>query len=107
MIRKFVSGDYGLARTYWFGLLALLGASVAGFLVVLAAYEWDWVIHRAFRLECVSFVLLCVISVSIWLASGKYTGQSSWALLAKATVVLLWIGEIGRGVYLFMNQQRL
>ena len=100
MIRKFVGGDYGLAKTYWFGLLALLGAGFAGFLVVLAGYEWDWVIHRAFRLECVYFVLLCVISVSIWHAAGKYTGQSGWALLAKATVVLLWIGEIGRGVYL-------
>ena len=100
MIMKFLGGDYGLAKTYWFGLLALLGAGVVGFLVVLAGHEWDRNIHDAFRLECVSFVLLCVISVSIWQASGKYLGRRVWAVLARSTVVLLWIGEVARSVYL-------
>ena len=99
MIMKYLGGDYGLAKTYWFGLLALAGASVARFLILLAEYEWDWNIHGAFSLRCVSFLLLCVISLSIWQASGKYQGRTVWAVLARATVVLLWVGEIGRGVY--------
>ena len=97
MIKRFVSGDYGLAKTYWFGLLALVAASIVGFFVVFAL---DSVTHSAFRLECVSFVLLCVISVSIWQASGEYKGRWAWALLAKGTVVVLWVGEVVRSVYL-------
>ena len=100
MIMRYLGGDYGLARTYWFSLLALVGAGVAGFLITFAAYEWDWVILRAFRLGCVSFAIQCVISLSIWQASAKYLGRSTWAVLAKATVVLLWVGEIARSMYL-------
>ena len=97
MIKRFVRGDYGLVKTYWFGLLALVGTSVAGFFVVLAL---DSVTRSAFRLECVYFVLLCVISVSIWQASGKHKGRPAWALLSKLTVVVLWVGEIVGSVYL-------
>ena len=97
MIKRFVSGDYGLAKTYWFGLLALEGTSVVGFFVVFALGP---VTSSAFRLGCVYFVVLCVISVSIWRASGEYKGRWAWALLAKGTVVVLWVGEIGRSVYL-------
>ena len=100
MIMRYLGGDYGLARTYWFSLLALVGAGVAGFLVSLASVEWNWIIPRAFRLPCVSFAIQCVISLSIWQASAKYLGRSTWAVLAKATVVLLWVVEIARSVYL-------
>ncbi len=31
---------------------------------------------------------------------GKYLGRTAWAVLAKATVVLLWVVEIGGRVYL-------
>ncbi len=97
MIKRFVSGDYGLTKTYWFGLLSLVGTSVAVFFVVLALGS---VARSAFRLEGVYFVLLCVISVSIWQASGKHQGRPAWAFLAKGTVVVLWVGEIVRSVYL-------
>ncbi len=50
MIKRFVSGDYGLAKTYWFGLLALEGTSVVGFFVVFALGP---VTSSAFRLGCV------------------------------------------------------
>ena len=76
MIKRFVSGDYGLTKTYWFGLLSLVGTSVAVFFVVLALGS---VARSAFRLEGVYFVLLCVISVSIWQASGKHQGRPAWA----------------------------
>ncbi len=100
MIMKYLGGDYGLTKTYWFGLLALVSASLVGFLIALAGREWDSNIHDAFRLGCVSFVIQCVISLAIWQASGKYLGRTAWAVLAKATVVLLWVGEIGGSVWL-------
>ena len=99
MIRRFVSGDYGLARTCWFGLLMYVGASVVSFLIGLAGRDWDVDILRALDLHHVHFVLLCVISVSIWRAAGKYEGHPAWALLAKAAVVVYWVSHIATNVY--------
>ena len=99
MINRFISGDFGLAKTCWFGLLTLVGTKVTFFFVGHAGRKWDADIHSAFELDNVYFALLFVISVSIWRAAGKCDGPSAWALLAKATVVVYWVSHIASNVY--------
>ena len=102
MINRFISGDFGLAKTCWFGLLTLVGGSVTTSFVGHAGRKWDADIHSAFELDNVYFALLFVISVSIWRAAGKYDGPPAWALLAKATVVVYWVSHIAIQVYIHL-----
>ncbi len=102
MIRRFVSGDCGLAKTCWFGLLMYVGTSAVSVLIGLAGREWDVNILAAFDLDSVHFVLLCVISISIWRAAEKYEGRPVWVLLAKATVVVYWVSHIATNVYVHL-----
>lgn len=79
---RLVSGDYGLARTYW--LYGVLTTALAGWI----ARAIDSVIPTlglVLHVALMGYVILCLVGV--WRAADRYQGPVLWALLARGAVI--------------------
>lgn len=85
---KFISGEFGLAKTYWlFGVLPNFIANIA--LRTVASDDLAYWIGVTF------LVYLCVLLVALWNAGRKYTGSKIWPVLAFLVVLLGVLRSIG------------
>lgn len=91
---KLISGDFGLAKTYWlfgmvvgivFNLIIKVMPSLGAVAIVLA----------------VATVYQVMVLLGVWRSSNRYQGWKVWAILAKIAAVLGWLGVLaGIGVFI-------
>ena len=87
-IEKLISGDLGLAVTYWvYGVLAgFVWAAAMAAAKPEHSYQKDGNLQDILKYSFLGYYFL--IYIAIWNAAGKYKGQKAWAVLAKFVVVL-------------------
>lgn len=88
---RLLSGNQGLARTYWgYGM----AGGVAWVLTLLMAPPGS-TLAVAGSLACAAYLLL--INIAVWLAANRYEGPTTWAALAKVAaglgfaMVAVWV----------------
>ena len=88
--KKFINGDFGLAKTYWlFLFLAYIVFNI--FLLLLSQTEDKF---------SIIFILLCwyiyepIALIALFRAIKKYQGRNLWKNLAKIALVLAWAGYV-------------
>ncbi len=81
-IKTALSGDFGLAKTFWLYLFA-----------VAIFFNIGIVMFSEFSIEVLSVLLLMVstayslpLHIAIWRAANKYRGPKIWPILAKLSV---------------------
>jgi hypothetical protein len=93
-IQRLISGDFGLAKTYWIfgvavGIVASLVVSGISNRLLLTLFSVAYLVYWT------------ATSVGIWNAATKYEGNPAWAMLAKGAVVLGFIA-VGHELYLLL-----
>ena len=83
-ISRLLSGDFGLATTYW--LFGVAGSMGIGAMIALVRPTPGSGLARL--LVGLFLVYATVIFIAVWRAAGKYPGRPSWRTLARAVVVL-------------------
>lgn len=79
---RLVSGDYGLARTYWrYGVLTTALAGWIARAIDSVTPALGLVLHVALM----GYVILCLVGV--WRAADRYHGPVLWVLLARGAVI--------------------
>ena len=77
---KFISGDYGLAVTYWGW--GVVGSNVF-FLIALST--------KSDLLALCGVLYLALVLVAAWRAACKYAGPNSWRILGMTGVIFGWL----------------
>jgi len=86
--KKLINGNFGLAKTYWifnFGEYIVLKLSIEFFKSASFVIITILTIH---------FIYRPIILIGVYRAANKYTGRQIWAILAKISVYLGWVGYI-------------
>lgn len=80
-------GDYGLPKTFWFGL---------GILVVYGRYLLDWLSAMAGPVIPALAMLAYAgaWTVATFRASSRYTGPNGWVWASRAFLFLLWFSVL-------------
>ena len=79
--KKLVSGDFGLAKTYW--MYSVLAGFIAN--IFIKNVQSDIAVAMILLLHG---IYQAVVLIGTWKASNKYNGKKIWAILAKIAVVL-------------------
>jgi hypothetical protein len=87
---KLVRGEFGLFKTYWlYGVLVGFLAVLLMRRIIKVGDSPLFLVHSVFVL--VYSVYQIPVSIGAWRASDNYTGLKVWAILAKITIVLVWL----------------
>lgn len=85
--KKFIQGEFGLAKTYWlFGVLVSAVVNVLANVIFPAV--WSDVIFVVFA------AYMCALLVAVFQAARKYQGSKIWSILA----VLIVLSGVARTV---------
>ena len=87
-VRKFLSGGFGLAITYWVG--GVLVGNILGSLLV-GLVESSSSLTLALSTLILVFLYHVCYTVAVWRAANAYHGPKGWAIAVKVIVVLGWI----------------
>ncbi len=96
--KKLISGDFGLAKSYW---LFLFGVNII-FRVLFAVGEQSASVPFILGIALIWVVYEPIAFIGTWRASDKYKGSGFWSGLAKVLIVFGWISYIA-GVIDFFN----
>ena len=96
-LTKLMSGDFGLARTYW--LFGLLGYVVAwacaeglGAMLRMSPHFWVGLVVALLSVVVIGYALAAC--VGIWSAARAHTGSGAYGWLARATGLLGLLGVL-------------
>jgi len=81
-IKQLISGDYGLARTYW--LYFVLGGMAINLLLFFPMSSSSLGLIVVSMLAAIAYDI--VVLTGIWNAAARYTGSKIWSVLAKIIV---------------------
>ena len=98
-LTKLMSGEYGLARTWWlFGLvgyvLAWAGTDALGAMLRMNPRFWIGVVVAL--LGVVVFGYALAVCVGVWSAARTHTGPRAYGWLARVTSLLGLLGVLAR-----------
>ena len=91
-------GEFGLAKTYWFGWVLsdiawLVPAAIVGLIVQLAGDLATTLTLAVLAPLYLAYNLL--VMVGVWRAADAYRGWRGWAVWAKFNVGVVGVGLIG------------
>lgn len=109
--RKFIRGDFGMARTFWFGLV---GYCLIKWMIAAGIRIAAMSMSSSARQALVRFVPLeigfhlaisCLLVIAVWRASLRYDGDFFWVIVTRFVLVLFvawvcFISAASYGIYL-------
>ena len=96
--KKLISGDFGLAKSYW---LFLFGANII-FRLLFAVGEQSASAPFILGVVLIWVIYEPIAFIGAWRASDKYKGSGFWSGLVKVLVVFGWI-SYASGVIAFLS----
>ncbi len=96
--KKLISGDFGLAKSYW---LFLFGVNII-FRVLFAVGEQSASVPFILGIALIWVVYEPIAFIGTWRASDKYKGSGFWSGLVKVLIVFGWI-SYASGVIAFLS----
>ena len=96
--KKLISGDFGLAKSYW---LFLVGVNII-FRILFAAGEQSGSVSFILGVALVWVIYEPIAFIGTWRASDKYKGSGFWSGLVKVLIAFSWI-SYASGVVAFIN----
>ena len=85
--KKLISGDFGLAKSYW---LFLFGVNII-FRVLFAVGEESASVSFILGVALIWVIYEPIAFIGTWRASEKYEGSGFWSGLVKVLIVFGWI----------------
>jgi len=96
--KKLISGDFGLAKSYW---LFLFGVNII-FRILFAVGEQSASVPFILGVALIWVVYEPIAFIGTWRASDKYKGSGFWSGLVKVLIVFGWI-SYASGVITFLS----
>ena len=96
--KKLISGDFGLAKSYW---LFLFGVNII-FRILFAVGEQSASVPFILGIALIWVVYEPIAFIGTWRASDKYKGSGFWSGLVKVLIVFGWISYTA-GVIEFLS----
>ena len=99
MIKKYFSGEYSLAKTFWIGQI-LIANLLLPFLIALILSNLGFSLNS---LKLILYPIPFIFAIGVWNSSKIYSGKKIWKILALAFVVIQLSIYIYRGFTLISN----
>jgi len=96
--KKLISGDFGLAKSYW---LFLFGVNII-FRILFVIGEQSVSVPFILGIALIWVIYEPIAFIGTWRASDKYKGSGFWSGLAKVLIVFGWISYTA-GIVEFLN----